>query len=233
MSRPLALRHAYAILRAAVNSYRFPQHRGNSFSEEEVMHYLQASRTETREALDRLTAEAILKRAPRRGTTVEQRPVAWSLTDGLNAGGRPPVRIEKLQSGLIDATPALQDVFSGALQINTRDEVFFVNDLRICLRTTYWPDGLSERPVILPYNNRRLTESFETSYRRSFGHLESTLTAIAADRRQAHVLDTDIGEPLLWRQTTLYDRANVICELSHSFYLAHSMYFDLVDTQNP
>lgn len=234
MARPFALRHLYALMRSAVNEGDFPPREGGepvAFSEEDAIAFFGANRTETREALSRLADEGILVRAPRRGTTVAFKPVGWSLAGGLVRPVRHGVEIDEVgEPARMAATSALQTAFGQKVdELCFRDELFLVDGVRVCLRTSYWVGDLPGRTVILPTSEVPLTTSFADAYGVAYGRLSSTVTAVTADRRQADVLQVALHEPLLWRRTVITDESGVIREISHSFYVAARVFFDLED----
>ncbi len=231
MGRPYALRHIYALARSAINDGHFPPGSGIPFSEEEAVAFFGGSRTETREALNRLTEEGILNRAPRRGTRTNFKPVGWSLAGGLIHPHGHGIAIEKLgEAHRIEASPALQASFQQELpELNTKDEIFYIDRTRVCLRTSYWVGDCSPRPVIFPGSDVSLRESFEESYHVKYQGMRSSITGVSADRRQAKVLEVEPGDPLLWRQTILLEEGGNIREISHSFYVSVRVFFALQD----
>ncbi|MGY5766544.1 UTRA domain-containing protein [Brachybacterium sp. DNPG3] len=81
--------------------------------------------------------------------------------------------------------------------------------------------------MILPGAGPALADSVEQAYGVRFGGLASSMSAVSADSRQAAVLGVHVGEPLFWRRTTITDDTGAVCEISHSFYVAARVYFEL------
>lgn len=232
MGRPLAVRHVYALIRAALNGDYFRPAGADataSFSEADAMRFVPGSRTEVREALARLTEEGLLRRSPRHGTRLEATPVPWSLKHGLAHPERHTVTVDELgDPRRIEPAAVLSAAFGRELEsLWQRDEVFIVDGDPICLRSSYWEHGDQGRSVILPDTGTSLERSVESAYGHRFGALESSLSALTADSRQASILGVPVGEPLLWRQTVITDESGQVVEISHSFYVGSRVVFVL------
>ncbi|MDQ3148389.1 MAG: GntR family transcriptional regulator [Chloroflexota bacterium] len=173
-------------------------------SERELSAEFGLSRATTRKALDRLVAEGVLRKEPRRGTYVaDPKTVFEALTlrgfsaQALEAGASPASRLLRFER----VVPSTQ--VATRLEVPTSQLVYLIERLRtvdgtpVALHQSYVPMHLAPELQQEDLEKRSLYEVLASRYRLGVGHAQETLESSLATEYEALVLGVQPGAPML------------------------------------
>lgn len=173
-------------------------------SERELSSEFRLSRATTRKALDRLVAEGVLRKEPRRGTYVaEPKTVFDALTlrgfsaQALEAGASPASRLLRFERVVPSAQVAAR------LEVPTSQLVYLIERLRtvngipVALHQSYLPMNLAPDLQHEDLEKRSLYEILASRYRLGVGHAQETLESSLATEYESVVLGVPAGAPML------------------------------------
>ncbi len=173
--------------------------------EPELCRAFGVSRTTVRQALNELARQGVVVREQGRGTYVAQPKLVGSVAQRLSgfhedmtALGRPLVS-QVLRQQVIPADEQVAE----RLDLKPGDPVVEIERLRlvegqpVVLTTTYLPQALCPGLATADLRRRSLYEYLYTECRRSLARGWRTIEAVAADSRQARLLATRKGAPLI------------------------------------
>lgn len=180
--------------------------------EPELCRTFGVSRTTVRQALNELARQGVLVREQGRGTYVAQPKLVGTAAQRLSgfhedmtALGRPLVS-QVLKQRVI----AADDLVAERLDLRPGDPVVEIERLRlveaqpVVLTTTYLPQGLCPGLETADLRRRSLYEFLHSECRRTLARGWRTIEAVAADSRQARLLATRKGAPLILLQSVSY-----------------------------
>lgn len=173
-------------------------------SERELSSEFRLSRATTRKALDRLVAEGVLRKEPRRGTFVaEPKTVFDALTlrgfsaQALEAGASPASRLLRFERVVPSAQVAAR------LEVPTSQLVYLIERLRtvngipVALHQSYLPMHLAPDLQHEDLEKRSLYEILASRYQLAVGHAQETLESSLATEYESVVLSVPAGAPML------------------------------------
>lgn len=182
-------------------------------SERELSSDFGLSRATTRKALDRLVAEGVLRKEPRRGTYVaEPKTVFEALTlrgfsaQALEAGASPASRLLRFERVM----PTSQ--VASRLDIPPSQLVYLIERLRtvdgtpVALHQSYVPMHLAPDLQQEDLEQRSLYEVLASRYELEVGHAQETLESALATEYEAVVLGVQPGAPMLLLNIRLSSR---------------------------
>jgi GntR family transcriptional regulator len=162
------------------------------------------SRATTRKALDRLVAEGILRKEPRRGTFVaEPKTVFEALTlrgfsaQALEAGASPASRLLRFERMVPPAPVAARLQIPGTQLVYLIERLRTVDDVVVALHQSYVPMNLAPNLQQHELEHRSLYEVLATRHRIGIGHAQETLESSLATEYEALVLGVSPGTPML------------------------------------
>ena len=180
--------------------------------EPELCRTFDVSRTTVRQALDELARQGVVVREQGRGTYVAQPKLIGSAAQRLSGFhedmstlGRPLV-----SQVLRQQVTAADELVADRLDLKPGDPVVEIERLRlvegqpIVLTTTYLPEALCPGLAKADLRRRSLYEFLHTECRRTLARGWRTIEAVAADSRQARLLGTRKGAPLILIQSVSY-----------------------------
>jgi GntR family transcriptional regulator len=173
-------------------------------SERELSLEFGQSRGTTRKALDRLVAEGVLRKEPRRGTYVaEPKTILEGLTlrgfsaQAREAGASPASRLLRFDRVLPSAQLASQ------LEVPNTQLVYLIERLRsvdstaVALHQSYVPMNLAPDLEREHLAERSLYEVLASQYQLAIGHAHETLEPSLATDYESIVLGVRAGAPML------------------------------------
>ena len=180
--------------------------------EPELCRTFGVSRTTVRQALNELARQGMVVREQGRGTYVAQPKLVGTAAQRLSgfhedmtALGRPMVS-QVLRQQVV----AADELVAERLDLQPGDPVVEIERLRlvegqpVVLTTTYLPQALCPSLETADLRRRSLYEFLHTECRRTLARGWRTIEAVAADSRQARLLATRKGAPLILIQSVSY-----------------------------
>jgi DNA-binding GntR family transcriptional regulator len=186
---------------------------GALISEDILMRSLNVTRASVREALARLTAEGVLQRAPRRGTSPTEATVHVTSQDILVLDEDDDTE----SSARVREVPKSRYVYPADLVLAAKlglDEgelirvdlsVIHVDESAVGMRTSFTPLAIRPAGQTPPHGIHLL--SLLTALGITVSHVDSTFEAISADPEAAQVLGVPEGSPVLLREMIHYSDA--------------------------
>jgi GntR family transcriptional regulator len=183
---------------------------GALISEDILMRSLNVTRASVREALGRLTAEGVLQRAPRRGTSPTEATVHITSQDVMvldeedDSESSPRVREVPKSRHVYPADPVLAAklrLAEGEL-IRVDQSVIHVDEGAVGIRTSFTPLAVRPAGQTPPHGIHLL--SLLTALGITVSHVDSTFEAISADPEAAQILGVAEGSPVLLREMIHY-----------------------------
>ncbi len=172
-------------------------------SERDLSLEFNLSRTTTRKALDRLVAEGVLRKEPRRGTFVAQpKTVFDALTlrgfsaQALEAGASPASRLLRFDRVLPSAQIADRLGIPATQLVYLIERLRTVNDVPVALHQSYVPMNLVPT---LQESDLRSSSLYELLSRLGIvvGHAQETLESSLATEYERSLLGVPPGAPML------------------------------------
>lgn len=172
-------------------------------SERDLSLEFHLSRTTTRKALDRLVAEGVLRKEPRRGTFVAQpKTVFDALTlrgfsaQALEAGASPASRLLRFDRVLPSAQIADRLGIPATQLVYLIERLRTVNDVPVALHQSYVPMNLVPT---LHESDLRASSLYELLSRLGIvvGHAQETLESSLATEYERSLLGVPPGAPML------------------------------------
>lgn len=191
------------LVRERIDSGEWPTGTGIP-SERELSAEFGLSRATTRKALDRLVAEGLLRKEPRRGTFVaEPKTVFEALTlrgfsaQALEAGASPASRLLRFERVLPPAQVSARLKISGTQLVYLIERLRTVDGVAVALHQSYVPINLAPALQQEDLETRSLYEVLASRYGIGIGHARETLESSLATEYEAVVLGVSPGAPML------------------------------------
>jgi GntR family transcriptional regulator len=180
--------------------------------EPELCRTFGVSRTTVRQALTELAREGLVVRERGRGTFVAPRKLAASAVQRLSgfyedmiALGFPPVsQVLKQQVGPAGDQTAIRLGLEPGAPVIEIERLRFAGEEPVVLTTTYLPAELCPGLLEADLTRRSLYEFLEAECGLTLARGQRTIEAVAADARQARLLQVRKGAPLILLQSVSY-----------------------------
>jgi len=173
-------------------------------SERELSAEFGLSRVTTRKALDRLVADGLLRKEPRRGTFVaEPKTVFEALTlrgfsaQALEAGASPASRLLRFERVMPTAQIAARLGVPGTQLVYLIERLRTVDGVVVALHQSYVPMNLAPTLQQADLETQSLYEVLASRHGIGIGHAEETLESSLATEYEALVLGVSPGAPML------------------------------------
>jgi GntR family transcriptional regulator len=204
-------------------------------SEPELCEVYGVSRTVVRQALRELELEGLILRRKGKGTFVAERKISENLISKLTgfyhdmvAHGMSPIT-RVLKQGVIPASKKVAEY----LNLEPETPVFEIERQRsvdenpILLVTTYIPYHLCPRLAEYDLSNQSLYAVLEKEFGLVISHGHRTIEAVAANEREAQLLNVEEGDPLLLLNAVTYLEDGTPLEYYHSVHRGDRSRFEV------
>jgi GntR family transcriptional regulator len=194
--------------------------------EPELCSMFDVSRTVIRQALGELELEGVVVRAKGKGTFVAQAKIMENLAQRLTGfyqdmadRGSPPVS-QVLKQHVVPASPKIAGLLNhppGTPMIEI-ERLRFVNDEPMTLVTTYLPYAACPGVLQADLTRQSLYALLEAEYGLFIARGARTLEAVAANAREAGLLQIEIGAPLMLLDSVSYLEDGAPIEYYHALH---------------
>lgn len=204
-------------------------------SEPDLCNIYGVSRTVVRQALRELEIEGLINRRKGKGTFVAEPKISESLAqkltgfyqDMVERGLNPVTQV--LQHDVVPAEKKVAD-FLG-IKPETRviviERLRFINDEPIVLVTSYLPYDLCPQIANIDLSNRSLYESLETECGLMIAYGRRIIEAVAANEREAALLQVDSCAPLILLDSVSYLEDGTPIEYFHALHRGDRSRFEV------
>ena len=203
--------------------------------ENDLCEYFGVSRTVVRQALDELVHEGLIVRKKGKGTFVCEPKIlerfGQEITSFYQAMSSMQYQIKtkvlRNEIGSADKETAKH------LSINIGDPIIFIKRVRylkdepILVVSSYYPFDKCQELLKVDLSKKSLYEFFETSMGYTLKGGKRSIEAALADSEQAHLLDIQVGAPLLLINSVVYLDVGTPIEFYRSHYRGDRYKFDV------
>lgn len=192
-------------------------------SERELMQVAGVSRATVRQAISNLTQDGVLERSHGRGTFVAQRKLeqemrsVYSFAEQISRQGL-HLEDQLLQRHRVPAPDDLADLLAvkpGDWLIHIK-RVRFLQNVPLMLDSSYIPLHLCPDLLTDPFEPP-LYRMLADNYGLPPTHATDVLEPVLADRAQAHLLQVEVGAPLMFLQRLTFTRGNVPLHVAQNY----------------
>lgn len=193
------------------------------------------SRTVVRQALRELELEGLIYRRKGKGSYVSEPKINESLAQKLTGfyqdmeerGYRPVSRVLKQEVVPAQVRVAQKLALSPGTPVVELQRLRFVQDEPFVLVTTYLPHALCPGLEHVDFREQSLYAYLEKTYKLVLSHGRRHIEAVAADEREAELLQTEVGAPLIFLDSVSYLEDNTPIEYYQAFHRGDRSRFEV------
>ena len=201
------------------------------------------SRTVVRQTLQEMERDGLIVKRKGKGSFVAKPKIHESLVkkltgfhqDMVERGFTPVTKVLHQSVEPASTKVALQLGLEPGTIVHNIERLRYVNDEPIVLVQTFVPLALCPDLAEVDLSNRSLYAVLEETCGVMLSHGRRTVEAVKADKREAQLLETEEGAPLLFLESVSYQRDGTPVEYYHALHRGDRSRFevDLVRVHEP
>jgi GntR family transcriptional regulator len=204
-------------------------------SEPELCEIYGISRTVVRQALKEMEYEGLIYRRKGKGTFVAEPKISESLVqkltgfyqDMVDRGHKPITQVLSHEVEPANAKVARHLGLEPGTRVFAIERLRFVEQVPIVLVTTYLPYELCPRLVDYDLSDKSLYEVLEKEFGIVLSHGHRTIEAVAANEREAELLQVDECDPLIMLNSVTYLEDGTPIEYYHAVHRGDRSRFEV------
>jgi GntR family transcriptional regulator len=212
-------------------------------SEQELCDMYDVSRTVVRQTLQEMERNGLIVKRKGKGSFVAKPKIHESLVqkltgfyqDMVERGFTPVTKVLHQSVEAASTKVALQLELEPGTLVHNIERLRYVNDEPIVLVRTYVPLALCPELAEIDLSNQSLYAVLEDACGVMLSHGRRTVEAVMADKREAQLLETEEGDPLLFLKSVSYLRDGTPVEYFRALHRGDRSRFevDLVRVREP